>query len=177
MHETKKPNKQTVAEVKTAQSRALAGDPAYTWELDAREVVLRFLRQQLGWPRAFVPSQFQGKGVRELVYDASTCSPTNSDCLTELVQGGARAQVTTKRLGHGDEGIWTITLVDDPSLVLNVRPGLEVPDGGPLIGFTLAKEGSAITAGYAYGGPCGARVGDIGSDREWQASRRIPGGG
>jgi hypothetical protein len=150
---------QTLAEVEAAQSRANAGDPAYTWELDAREVALRFLRLQLGWPQASAPlHQFQGKGVRRLVYDVSTCAPTITDCLTQLQQGGAQAQITIERLGSEDGGVWAVTEVDDPTLVMNVQPGLQIPDGAPLIGLTLAKEGEAITAGYAYRGPCGARV-------------------
>ena len=148
---------QTIAEARAAQSFVDAGDPTFAWQLDSQEVVLRFVRQQLGWPRAFASSLGQPSGVHQRAYDVSTCAPAVAGC--SIDPHTSRATITLKPLGKdGGGSIWVITEVADPSLAMNLWPPFEVPDGGFLIGFTLTEERSLVTAGYVLGRPCGSRL-------------------
>jgi hypothetical protein len=111
--------------VQAAQAGADAGDPTYTWQLDATTVLQRFGLEQLGWKGFSFLRVVDGSGSDAPGYnnEPDLSNPDASGPLTFMILGCdatgpgvscPTATVTIQRLLRQDRtGIWSVTQVED----------------------------------------------------------------
>jgi hypothetical protein len=119
-----------LAEAQAAQARADAGDPDYTWQLDAEIVLRRFATDQLGWkgfefneirvggPGSEAPAGYNNEsdladpdasGPFRLIIDGCVFSAPGVTC--------PGAMVTIERVLRRDRtGIWSVTKVEETTV-------------------------------------------------------------
>lgn len=126
----------TLAAAQAAQSRADAGDPAYTWQLDGQTVLRRFALEHLGWPGFTIFQITAGKGSEAPGYnnvsdlsDPDAAGPfrfITAGCDGDTIKPGMTcpsATLTIQRLLRPDRtGIWSVTKLEDQGVATGAYP-------------------------------------------------------
>jgi hypothetical protein len=119
---------------RTAQARADANDPAYTWQLDGKNVLQRFANEQLGWTGFSFLTVTAGKSGEATGYN-------NEPDLNNLDASGPfrfivmgcdnpgpgetcpAATITIQRILRQDRtGIWSVVRVEERGIAAGASP-------------------------------------------------------
>ncbi len=132
----------TLQDAEAAQSRADAGDPAYTWELDGKTVLQRFAVDQLGWRGFTILEITDGSGSDAPGYNnESDLSNPDASGPSRFITIGCdapgpgvtcpSATVTIQRLLRQDRtGIWSVIKVEDQGTASGAYPSASPSQGG-----------------------------------------------
>ncbi|MEX2457709.1 MAG: hypothetical protein WD770_01835 [Actinomycetota bacterium] len=112
---------ETRAEAEEAQRRADAGDPEYTWHLDAEEMAIRYAAETFGWTETYFDDSLDGQsGMVALTLYVASCDIAGGGyepCEgTSTPEGDQEALLSFERLVRQDDtGVWTLTDVGGPN--------------------------------------------------------------
>ena len=112
---------ETRAQAEQAQGRADEGDPAYTWQLDAEEMSVRYAAEAFGWTETYFDDSLDGQsGTAALTLYVASCDIAGGGyepCEgTSTNEGDREALLTFERLVRRDDtGVWTLSDVGGPN--------------------------------------------------------------